>query len=351
MQTFVDELVEAAWNYQASDLFLAEGNTAKVKVSGRIHECGERIVTHEEMEDFWKRCAADPSKDQDRDSGYIGPHNTRFRVNLHRRMGTLGAVLRMIKNSIPNMESLGLPEQVVTSWLGRSSGLLLVTGATGSGKSTTLASCLEYINANQAMHIVTIEDPIEYHFSDKRSFFTQRQVGTDTPSFAAGLRAAMRQAPNIILLGEIRDAETALTALQAAETGHLVFATLHSSTVADTLDRFVHLVPSTEREALLQLLSYQLIGILTQQLLPNATGDGVAMVCEHLDVQAAVRDWIREMKLSDIEEFMRRLDNPANQTFLNGLVAAFKAGKISYDTALAHCGNPYELNRLLRGIS
>ena len=176
-------------------------------------------------------------------------------------------------------------------------------------------------------------------------------MGLDTDSFSSGLRSALRQAPDIIFVGEIRDAETALTALQAAETGHLVLGTLHSSSVTDALERFLHLMDTTQREGVQSLLSFQLLGVLSQQLLPNATENGSILVCEHLDVEAAVRDWIREMRLPEIREFMQRGDSEWNATFLRNIFAAYSDGRISYETALAHCGNHNEFNRLLRGIS
>lgn len=351
MDNYVDELIRHAITYEASDLFLAEGSVPRMKVNDALHECGQRVLTKEELGAFWEICGGDVESTKDRDTAYELKDKTRFRVNLHRHSGRLGAVLRLIKTNIPELSTLGVPTALLSDWLQQQSGFLLVTGPTGSGKSTTLASGLEWINEHMARHIVTIEDPIEYSFTSKRSYFTQREVGTDTPSFAAGLRSALRQAPDVIFLGEIRDAETALIGLQAAETGHLVFGTLHSATVADTLERLAHLIGPNDRESMLMLLSYQLIGILSQQLLPNAGGNGLTLVCEHLEVQAAVRDWIRDLKLGEIETFMRRKDNPRNQTFLNALVEAYQAGTISHETALAHSGNTYEFSRMLRGIS
>ena len=300
MQTYVDDLVQAACDNHASDLFFTEGTVGRIKINGIIHPCGDRRLTREEVAGFWKFCNANPETDQDVDSAFVAPNGTRFRVNCHRHSGTLGVVMRLIRNIVPSMTSLGLPEGLLEMWLQRKNGLLLVTGPTGSGKSTTLAACIEWINERMPYHVVTIEDPIEYEFRTKQSFFTQRQVGHDTPSFATGLRSALRQAPNLIFLGEIRDAESALIALQAAETGHLVFGSLHSATVTDALERFTHLMDEAQRESVQTLLSYQLIGILSQQLLPSVNGDKYVLVCEHLDVQAAARDWIRDMSLPHI---------------------------------------------------
>ena len=349
--SYIDELVQTATGHAASDLFLSEGAVPRVKVGGYIHLCGERELTRAEIAEFWHRCGVDAETATDRDVAYVAPNGTRFRVNCYRHRGLLGAVLRLIKTTIPALASLGAPTEVLQGWLERTNGLLLVTGPTGAGKSTTLASCLDYLNDLKDYHIVCIEDPMEYEFTSRKALFTQREVGRDTPNFSTGLRSALRQAPDVIFLGEIRDAETALIALQAAETGHLVFGTLHSATVSDSLERFVHLMNQEQREGAQTLLSYQLIGVLSQQLLPGTDPGSSVLVCEHLDVTAAARDWIREMKLPEIREFMRRKDATGNRVFIDALADAYLAGRISYETALAHCGNTYELTRILRGIS
>ena len=229
MSSQIPSLLKSVIKHGASDLFLSEGAVARTKIGGELMMLGDAPVTLEEVSAFWKLCGGDPTYDGDRDSSFVNEDGVRFRVNLHRHTGKLGAVLRRISTEIPDMESLGLPADILIDWIKRPSGLVLVTGATGCGKSTTLASALEWVNQNMARHIVTIEDPIEYLFESKNSYFTQREVHTDTDSFARGLRSSLRQAPDVILLGEIRDQETAITALQAAETGHLVMATLHSA--------------------------------------------------------------------------------------------------------------------------
>jgi twitching motility protein PilT len=227
--------------------------------------------------------------------------------------------------------------------------LVLVTGPTGAGKSTTLASCLDWMNQNQQRHIVTIEDPIEYLFQPAGCLFTQREVGSDTPTFAEGLRRSMRQSPDIILLGEIRDSASAITALQAAETGHLVLATLHSSNVLDSMERLSRLFDQREREGVLQVLSQQLVGILCQKLVV-AEADGRTLIVEHFENQAVTRKWIMEGKFTELADFVAKGDNPANVTFLRSLVSLVQAGRISQATALQVASNPHELQRLLRGI-
>jgi twitching motility protein PilT len=225
-----------------------------------------------------------------------------------------------------------------------------VTGPTGGGKSTTLAACLDWLNQNYHRHIVTIEDPIEYLFTPMHCLFTQREVGADTPTFAEGLRRSLRQSPNVILLGEIRDGLSAVTALQAAETGHLVLATLHSSSVLDALERLTHLFESGQREGILQLLSQQLTGILCQKLLP-AIPEGRVLAVEHFENQAVTRKWIMEGKFRDLADFLAKGDNPTNVTFLQSLVAMVKGERISEATGVQAASNPHELLRQLRGIS
>ena len=344
------QLATTAVRNGASDLYLAEGALARFKIGGRLEESTTRPISRQDLVDFWRTCGGEPGHDTDLDTAWQMPDGPRFRVNFHRHLGRLGAVLRQIRTQIPNMESLGLPETLLTNWIQRRSGLVLVTGPTGCGKSTTIASCLEWINSTRATHIVTIEDPVEYIFQDRTSFFTQREVGIDTPSFADGLRRSMRQAPDIIFVGEIRDAVTAQTAFQAAETGHLVFTTLHSPNIAETIDRLAHLVPPHERDSMLSLLSNQTIGILSQRLLPAAVGNRSVLVCETLEVEAAAREWLRAMDIPALADFIRRGGNPNNKSYQQALVEAVHEGRVSFETALATAPNGAEFSRAMRGI-
>jgi pilus retraction protein PilT len=258
-------------------------------------------------------------------------------------------VLRPIKTLVPSLDTLGLPMELLASWIVRPSGLVLVTGPTGAGKSTTLAACLEWLNQNYHRHIVTIEDPIEYLFTPEKCLFTQREVSSDTASFAEGLRRSLRQSPDVILLGEIRDSASAITALQAAETGHLVLATLHSSNVLDSLERLSRLFDMAEREGVLQLLSQQLVGILCQKLVP-ALPEGRTLVVEHFENQAVTRKWIGEGKFREMADFLAKGNNPANVTFLQSIVSMIQMERITEETGLQTAQNPRELQRRLRGV-
>ena len=345
----IEALLKAAQENNASDLFLAEGRETRMKVGGQLLVAGSEPLAKEDIVDFWKRCGADPEYDGDRDTSYVSHGGIRFRVNLHRHLGQLGAVLRQINTEIPDLASLGLPVELLTGWMQAPSGLVLVTGPTGSGKSTSLASCLEWLNNHFQKHVVTIEDPIEYLFESKQCLFTQREVHTDTDSFARGLRSSLRQAPDVILLGEIRDPETAQIALQAAETGHLVLATLHSANVSETVERLTNLFPTEERESQLLLLSNQLVGIICQKLLRSTDG-GVAAVVEHVENTGVIRNYIRESRIPEIVDFMKRGDNPHNRLFMDSLVAAAQSGILAEDVAASAAGSKSDFERAMRGI-
>ncbi|NBU93083.1 MAG: type IV pili twitching motility protein PilT [Actinobacteria bacterium] len=226
---------------------------------------------------------------------------------------------------------------------------VVLLGATGTGKSTTMAACLNWLNHNHHYHIVTIEDPVEYLFTDNLSHFTQREVGPDTPSFAEGLRRALRQTPDVILLGEIRDSLSATTALQAAETGHLVLASLHSSSATETVERLTRIFPSHEREDASALLSAQLVGIFTQMLLPGIEKK-LVLVAEHFENQAATRQWIRQGGGTELTDFLNRGGNPENRSMTVNLVSAVRAGKIAEPAALSMAPNVDEFRRAMRGI-
>jgi len=345
----IDALCRLATYHGASDLFLHADRVPQLRVQNELVSADETPITTADMEAFWQHGGA-PLDALDFDGSYVDSEGNRFRVNLFRSLLQRGAALRPIKTAIPTLQELGAPVELLTSWIMRPSGLVLITGPTGAGKSTTLAGCLDWLNRHHACHVVTIEDPIEYLFQPDRCLFTQREVGIDTASFAEGLRRSLRQSPDVILLGEIRDGASAITALQAAETGHLVLATLHSSNVLDSLERLSRLFEIREREGVLQVLSQQLVGILCQRLVP-AEPQGRTLIVEHFENQAVTRKWILEGKFRELADLIAKGDNPANLTFLKSLAGAVRAGRISETTALQTASNPHELQRELRGIS
>lgn len=343
------DYVRTAFAEGATDLILAQDHPPRVRINGEIISFESHSLTHDEVALFWKEVGADPVSDQEKDVGWTAEDGSRLRVNLFRCLGALCAVLRPIKRQVPDFQQLGLPSPLLMSWLSRRSGLIIVSGPTGCGKSTSVASCLDWINHHYRRHIVTIEDPVEYLFENDLCHFSQREVGPDTTNFSDALRAALRQSPDIIFLGEIRDEDTALIALRAAETGHLVLATLHSPGVAESLERLGNLYSISHRDASLQLLSNHLIGILSQRLLPSSDG-GLHLVVEHLENEAAVRGWIRDRQHSEIRDMLQRSDSPGNLSFLHSLCQAVFDGKIHPATARAAAPNPLDLDRALRGI-
>ena len=346
----IDDILDAADEHNASDIFLQEGEIPRLKIAEQIHVYGEERVPLGMLAALWQTCGGDPSTDRDRDSGLVSRSNTRFRVNLHKSVGRLGAVLRRIRTSIPDLAVLGAPDWLLTKWAMKPYGIILVTGPTGTGKSTTLAALLKWMNQNMARHIVTIEDPIEYMFTNEQCLFTQREVGRDTDTFGRGLRGAMRQAPDVIFVGEIRDFDTALTALQASETGHLVLASLHSEKVSDTMERFLNLFPPDQLNLGLHLLSHQLIGICCQKLVQRVDG-GLKLLVEHIENGGAVRDWIARRDVDKIQEYLMRGSDPNSTNFLRSIISAYEAGVIDEPTAIMATGNETEFRRAARGVT
>lgn len=349
LSVLLDEILRAAVECGASDVILRSGQLPMVRVEGDLLPVQSSLPTDEDLCTLWAACAA-ATDALDTDASLSTPEGVRFRVNLHRQLGSRGAVLRRIRKDIPALDSLGLPAELLREWAMRKSGVVLVSGPTGSGKSTTLAAILEWINQTVARHVVTIEDPVEFLFEGNHSLFTQREVGIDTSSFAEGLRRSLRQNPDIILLGEIRDAVSAQTAIQAAETGHLVLATLHASSCADVVERLQLLFPPDEREAVRKTLSAQLLGVLCQRLIPAQNGARV-LACEYFSNAASSRKIISEGRMSDLLDFIARGDRRQACAFADSLIQLVRDGKVSEATALEISDNPQEFTRSLRGIS
>jgi twitching motility protein PilT len=269
-------------------------------------------------------------------------------VNAYRQRTALGAAFRRIPTEIPSLESLGLPP-IVGELVTKPRGLVLVTGPTGSGKSTTLAAMIDAINGTRDEHIMTVEDPIEFLHHHKRCLVNQRELGSDATSFAAALKAALRQDPDVILVGEMRDLETISTALTAAETGHLVFATLHTQDAPQTIDRIIDVFPSEQQGQVRMMLSVALQGVLTQQLLPTADGAGRVVAVEALVPTAAVRNLIREGKTHQIYSAMQTGGAHGMVTMDAALAELVRTGRITRDTAMHRAGHAEELGRLMIG--
>ncbi len=349
MHSALIQLIRDAFADEATDVFLVEGEPPRIRREADLALLHPGPISREAMEGFWQSCGIDPAAHSEADISWQLPDCGRLRVNLYHTLGRLAAVMRPIRSAIPSLADLGLPADLLLAWLQRRYGLILVTGPTGSGKSTSVASCLDWINQRFARHIVTLEDPIEYLFENELSLFSQREIRLDSENFATGLRAALRQSPDVLFLGEIRDSESAVTALQAAETGHLVISTLHSSSVVETLDRFSHLVRS-EAAGALNLLATQLIGVISQQLLPRL-GGGLFLAVESFQNEAASRRWILENQLASLQDHMQKSNGGANCSLLDCLVAATRHGILDPDTARSACPRPQDFDRAMRGIS
>ena len=295
------------------------------------------ILTQKQREIFEERLELDVS--------YSLPGKARFRVNVFQQRDALGAVMRLIPFEIKNTDDLGLP-QAVKEFSNMRRGLVLVTGITGSGKSTTLAALVDIVNSSRSEHIMTVEDPIEFLHRHKRSIVNQREVGTDTHSFASALKHVLRQDPDVILVGEMRDLETISTALTAAETGHLVFATLHTQDAPQSIDRVIDVFPPHQQQQIRVQLSGTIAGVVSQQLVPTTDGKGRAVAVEVLFATPAVRNLIREGKTHQIYTSMQAGGKFGMQVMDQHLAELVKKGTVNYETALERCHHVEDFNRL-----
>ena len=299
----------------------------------------------------------EPAKKQFREKGEADlgwgiPGVGRFRINLFRSRSGTSAALRVITDNIPPFEELNLPK-VLEKLALEERGLILITGATGQGKSTTLAAIINYINANRAVHIVTIEDPVEYILEDKKSLITQRQVGLDTESFPSGLRAALRQDPDVILVGEMRDMETIETAIHAAETGHLVFSTMHTTDAKETINRIIAGFPPDRRAQARYLVATVLKGVVSQRLVERKRGKARVPACEVMVVTPRIRDLLRDPKGIDIipQAIEEGKTLYGMQTFDQALFGLVKGGLIDYAEAKKNASNPADFELKFKGIA
>ena len=355
MDLQIEDLMEELVKGGGSDLHLAAGQPPYGRFSGGLRPMREEKLS----EDLCNRLIFSMINNAQRkqleqtwelDCAYGLRGVSRFRVNVYRQRGSYAACLRALGNTIPSLESLGLPP-VVMETSSRPRGLILVTGPTGSGKTTTLAALLDHINHTRAEHILTIEDPIEFTYRNAKSLIHQRQLGEDTRSFANALRAALREDPDVILVGELRDLETIQLAITAAETGHLVLGTLHTSSAAQTVDRMVDVFPAEQQTQIRVQLSSSLVGVFSQTLClrrnPQPGEFGRVMAQEILINTPAVANLIREGKTAQLYSQLQTGAQLGMQTLERALADLVQAGAISREEALAKAGKPDELGRLL----
>ena len=337
----------------ASDIYIKEGAPPALKIDSSLRKLEHPPLTHEDLEKVVKDLLTPEAfehfqKDPDHDISYSIPDVARFRVNIYMVKGGYALCLRVVGLRIRKFSELGLPE-VLAEFTRAHSGLVLVTGATGSGKSTTLAAMIDLINQERKGHIVTIEDPIEYVHPDKGCFVSQREVGLDTKSFGQALRAALREAPDVILVGELRDSETMGICLQAAETGHLVFSTLHTPSAAESMERMLSMFQPHEKELVQQRLSKTLKAILSQKLVPTIDGKGRVCAIEILNVSPTVAQYIEEGRTGQIYQAIKEgASQWKMQTMNMALDHHYRAGKITEEMALDYAGIRSELRQMMR---
>ena len=337
----IEEIVKTGEENKASDIHFSCGSPVKYRIDGQIQNLDDDVLSFDDCEELGRRLAQDHF-DEIKETGELDLAETiagsRVRINLYRTKGAISGALRILHDHIPELSSLGLPP-VVSEFPTYQKGIILVTGETGSGKSTTMASILNEINHTRREHIITLEDPIEYIYKDDKCLISQREVGKDTESYAMGLRAILREDPDVILIGEMRDDATISTALTAAETGHLVFATLHTNSAVDSVDRIVGTFPAEKQGQIRAQLASTLKAVLSQQLLVRKGGKGRAAACECMIVTPAIRNQIREGNTAQMQSSLLSSANIGAITMDNCLINMVRNNIIEPDTAIEAANN------------
>lgn len=352
----IEELMHKVVEKEASDLHLTSGLPPVLRMDGRLiplddyPKLGSEDVKKLIYEILTDGQRVKLERDLELDLSYSLPGKARFRVNVYWQRGSVGAALRLIPFNIKSPEELGLPK-VVEKLARKPRGFILVTGPTGCGKSTTIASMINIINQTRDVHVMTIEDPIEFLHAHGKSMINQREVGIDSHSFTAALRHVLRQDPDVILVGEMRDLETISIALTAAETGHLVFASLHTQDAPQSIDRIVDVFPPQQQHQIRIQLAGTLQAILAQQLLPRKDGTGRIPAMEVMIATPAIRNMIREQKVHQIYTAMQSGYNVGMQTMDQALANLVKANIVSYQEAFSRAINPEEFNRIVGPVS
>jgi len=348
-------LLSAMERKNSSDLFLCEGKVPAARIHGRVKPLKAAALHRRELEELVRLAAGESGFQRfllqgDLDVGLSLDSGRRFRLNVAKQQGLLSVVARAVPSGSIDIDDLGLPEGV-RSFANLSRGLVLVTGATGSGKSTTLASMIHHINSSRPCHIVAIDDPIEFVHLDIQSRVSQREVGPDTDSFGTALRHVVRQSPDVILLGEMRDLDTMQVAIAAALTGHLVLASVHTIDATQTVQRILSYFPEHQRDQAAMDLSMSLKGVISQRLLPKNDGNGRVVATEFLTVGPAVSKLLREQRVRELEDLMRSTKSVGMRTFNHSLLSMYNSGEISYEVGLAYATNRDEFALQAQGMS
>ncbi len=347
MAVALDDLLKKVIEVEASDLHLKVGSPPVMRIDGELHPTSLESLTPTDTEAyaqtiFTQRAAKEFRETSEADFAYGKQELGRFRVNVYRQRGSISLVLRRVLPTTQNFEELGLPK-VLEKLSMEQRGLVLVTGPTGSGKTTTLSSMIDYINEVRRVNIVTIEDPIEVLHRDRNSIISQREIGMDTEDFTQALRRVLRQDPDVILIGEIRDAETVRAALQAAETGHLVLSSLHTIDATETINRIVDFFPPYQQKQIRLLLASTLKGVVSQRLLEKSDGQGRVPSVEVLTMNGRVYDRIIDENLTnEIVDVIEESEFYGMQTFDQSILQLYKKGLISFQIAVANASNPHD---------
>jgi twitching motility protein PilT len=347
----IDKLLQTVVSQKASDLHITTGQPPVIRAGGRMLRLETKVLEAEDTVALMKSITPERSQQElqeqgGTDFGFAFGDQARFRVAVFKQKGHVAMVLRRIPNEFLTFEQLGLP-MVIADLIQRPRGLFLVTGPTGSGKTTSLASMINYLNDNEDIHIITIEDPIEYYHNHKKATVNQREIGVDVPSFAEGLKRALRQDPDVILVGEMRDLETIQAAITAAETGHLVFATLHTSGAEGTVNRIIDAFPTNQQEQVRVQLSTAIIGVLSQALLPRKTR-GLVAAYEMLVVTPAIANLIRENKTYRIPSSIQTGKKYGMQLLDDALFNLWKNGIVEEREVIVRSVNPGELTAKIK---
>ncbi len=349
----LEQLLNVVLEKDASDLHLSVGRPPYLRIDRKLQPFpGEDVLTPEDTEALVYSLLTDAQKEtfiaqRELDLSYAFSNKARFRVNVFHQKGHIGMAMRLIPNKIRTVEELGLPIQI-KEFATQFQGLVLLVGPTGHGKSTTLAALLDLINHTQAQHIITIEDPIEYLFTPDKSIIDQREVNQDTMSFARALRSALREDGDVVMVGEMRDLDTIATTITVAETGHLVFATLHTNTAAQTIDRIVDVFPSHQQNQVRSQLANIITGVVSQRLIPRV-GGGRVVASEIMLATAAVRNLIREGKAYQIDSVIQTSAEEGMLSLDSSLAELVRGQQISMEDALTFSNDPKNLSALLQG--
>ncbi|MHB1483960.1 MAG: type IV pilus twitching motility protein PilT [Saccharofermentanales bacterium] len=341
MEINLVELMQKCKDENASDLHLTVGVQPVLRIYGRMVRIGDQKLTSEDLEKCVKQSLQEAQLERLHEKGEVDGSlsikgKARFRINVFKQRGSYAIAMRNIDSSILTISQLGLPAQV-KEFTRKNNGFVLVTGPTGSGKSTTLATLIDIINHDRDCHIITLEDPIEFLHKHDKGIVNQREIGLDTQNYHNGLRAALREDPDVILIGEMRDYESIAIALTAAETGHLVFSTLHTVGAAKTIDRIIDVFPPAQQQQIRIQLSMTLQGIISQQLLPRIDGKGREVAVELMFATPAIRNLIRESKTPQISNAIITSGNQGMITMDNSLLKLYKTNKISSDDLMTYC--------------